>query len=43
MNGPAFVEEVNTGLVRLLKKDGYTHISEVVGTAHSRQTSQKAL
>ena len=43
MNGPAFVEEVNTGLVRLLKKDGYTHISEAVGTAHSRQTSQKAL
>lgn len=34
MNGPQFVEEVNRGLVRLLKADGYVHISEAVGSAH---------
>lgn len=30
MRGP-FIEEVNSGLVRLMKADGYTHISEAVG------------
>lgn len=30
-NGPQFVEEVNSGLVKLLKADGYSHISEAVG------------
>lgn len=30
MRGP-FIEEVNSGLVRLLKADGYTHISDAVG------------
>ena len=29
--GPALIKEINTGLVDLLKKDGYTHISEAVG------------
>lgn len=29
--GPALIKEINTGLVGLLKKDGYTHISEAVG------------
>lgn len=31
MNGPQFVEEVNSGLVRLLKADGFSHISEAIG------------
>lgn len=31
LNGPAFVEEVNTGLVKLLKRDGYGHISDAIG------------
>lgn len=34
MNGPQFIEEVNNGLVDLMKRDGFTHISEVVGAAH---------
>ncbi len=34
MNGPQFVEEVNVGLVKLMKADGYSHISEAVGAAH---------
>lgn len=34
MNGP-FLEEVNSGLVELLKKDGFSHISEAVGADHS--------
>jgi len=29
--GPALIKEINTGLVDLLKKDGYTHISEAIG------------
>lgn len=33
MNGPQFAEEVNRGLVRLLKRDGFIHISEAVGAA----------
>ena len=33
MNGPQFVEEVNAGLVRLLKADGFTHVSEAIGTS----------
>ena len=32
MNGPQFVEEVNAGLVRLLKADGFAHISEAIGS-----------
>lgn len=31
MNGPQFVEEVNKGLVRLMRADGYAHISQAVG------------
>ena len=31
MKGP-LVEEINSGLVKLLKADGYTHISQAVGT-----------
>lgn len=34
MNGPQFVEEVNNGLVELMKRDGFAHISEAVGAAH---------
>jgi dihydroorotate dehydrogenase len=29
--GPQVVSDINLGLVKLLKKDGYTHISEAVG------------
>lgn len=29
--GPQLVSEINEGLVKLLKKDGYTHISEAIG------------
>jgi len=36
MNGPQFVEDVNNGLVELLKRDGYAHISDAVGAAHKR-------
>jgi len=36
MNGPQFASEVNQGLVELLKRDGFTHISEAVGSAHKK-------
>ena len=29
--GPALIKEINEGLIDLLKKDGYNHISEAVG------------
>ena len=29
--GPALIKEINEGLVKLLKSDGYTHISEAIG------------
>jgi dihydroorotate dehydrogenase len=29
--GPLLVKEINEGLITLLKKDGYTHISETIG------------
>ncbi len=29
--GPALIKEINEGLVRLLKNDGYNHISEAIG------------
>ena len=32
--GPQLIGEINRGLVRLLKEDGYTHISEAVGEYH---------
>ncbi len=30
--GPALIKEINDGLVELLKKDGYNHISEAIGS-----------
>jgi len=30
--GPALIKEINDGLVALLKKDGYSHISEAIGS-----------
>jgi len=30
--GPALIKEINEGLIDLLKKDGYTHISEAIGS-----------
>ena len=32
--GPQVVSEINQGLVRLLKRDGYTNVSQAVGAAH---------
>ncbi len=29
--GPSLISEINEGLVELLKKDGYTHVSQAVG------------
>ncbi len=29
--GPALIKEINEGLIELLKKDGYNHISEAIG------------
>jgi len=29
--GPLLIKEINEGLITLLKKDGYTHISEAIG------------
>lgn len=29
--GPALIKEINEGLITLLKKDGYNHISEAIG------------
>ncbi len=30
--GPALIKEINEGMVQLLKKDGYSHISEAIGS-----------
>jgi dihydroorotate dehydrogenase len=32
--GPQVISEINRGLVRLLKRDGYANISEAIGKAH---------
>ena len=29
--GPVLIKEINEGIIRLLKKDGYTHINEAIG------------
>jgi len=29
--GPALIKEINEGIIELLKKDGYSHISEAIG------------
>lgn len=29
--GPALIKEINEGIIQLLKKDGYTHITEAIG------------
>ena len=29
--GPALIKEINEGIIKLLKKDGYSHISEAIG------------
>lgn len=33
-NGPAVVGEINHGLAEILKRDGYTNVSEAIGSAH---------
>ncbi len=35
-NGPQFINELNRGLVKLLKKDGYTNISQAVGSYYKK-------
>lgn len=35
-NGPLFAAQINFGLARLLKKDGFSHISEAVGVDTGR-------
>lgn len=35
--GPQLISEINQGLVRLLKKDGYSNISQAIGTDTKRQ------
>ncbi len=30
-DGPSLIKEINEGLISLLKKDGYTHISQAIG------------
>ncbi len=35
--GPGLIEEINRGLVKLLKKDGYNSISEAVGAYHKKK------
>ena len=32
--GPNSIKNINKGLVKLLKKDGFNHISEAVGSFH---------
>ncbi len=32
--GPKLLKEINLGLIELLKKDGYTHISQAIGANH---------
>jgi dihydroorotate dehydrogenase len=33
-NGPQIIGQINAGLVELMKKDGYTNISQAVGAYH---------
>jgi dihydroorotate dehydrogenase len=39
--GPALASTINTGLLDLLKKDGFTHISEAIGADHREIESEK--
>lgn len=34
--GPGIVEEINSGLQKLLRRDGFTHVSQAVGSALNR-------
>ena len=33
LSGPGIVEEINSGLQKLLQRDGFTHVSQAVGSA----------
>lgn len=33
-NGPSFIEDINRDLTKLMQRDGFRHISEVIGTAN---------
>lgn len=40
-NGPGIVGEINYGLVKLLKEDGFNNISEAVGSIHTLKIKYK--
>ena len=40
--GPGIVGEINRGLIELLKKDGYSHISEAIGVEIPKKLENKA-
>ncbi|TVY08270.1 quinone-dependent dihydroorotate dehydrogenase [Paenibacillus cremeus] len=41
--GPELLRQINEGLRKLLKQDGFTHISEAVGSAHRNTPAKEAL
>jgi dihydroorotate dehydrogenase len=34
--GPQLISDINLGLVRLLKRDGYDNISDAIGAEHKK-------
>ncbi|WP_456479859.1 dihydroorotate dehydrogenase (quinone) [Nautilia sp.] len=40
--GPGIIGEINRGLIELLKKDGYSHISEAIGTEIPKKLENKS-
>ncbi|MDQ7046536.1 MAG: quinone-dependent dihydroorotate dehydrogenase [Sulfurovum sp.] len=38
--GPTLIKEINEGIIQLLKKDGYSHISEAVGADWKQNADQ---
>lgn len=38
--GPSLIQDINTGLVTLLKQDGFSHISEAIGADHRQNNTQ---
>ena len=39
LNGPGIIEDINAGLQKLLRRDGFTHISQAVGSSVARKTT----
>ncbi len=40
-NGPKVIEDINIGIMELLKKDGFAHISEAIGIDFKKREIQK--